>query len=112
HKADKTKPCGCLPPTRISGACACLVRTSGSRGPSEDLLGHLVQTPEANRCVAHPHHGATTLGIGCERRVLEETADKTGHLVLAHCQIDQTVGWVTEGLPIETIITGEKRRPR
>jgi hypothetical protein len=50
--------------------------------------------------------------VGCEHRVLEEPAGKTGHLILAHGQIDQTVSWVTEGSLVEPITTGEKGRSR
>lgn len=62
--------------------------------------------------VAHAHYGATAPGVGCERRVLEEPADKAGRLVVVHCQIDQTVGLVTQGALLESVITGEKGRSR
>ena len=38
--------------------------------------------------------------VGGEPRVAEEPADKTGNLVLAHRQMDQALGWVTQDLPL------------
>ncbi len=62
--------------------------------------------------VTHAHYHATPPAVGGEQRVAEEPADKTGHLVLAHRQMDQAVGSVTESLLLEVVVAREERGPR
>jgi hypothetical protein len=89
-----------------------LARYADSIGPGNLLLACRMWTPDVKPIMAHSHHRTATPGVGCEPRVAEKPAGNTGDLVLAYCQMDETVGWVAEGPLKEIVIAREKCGPR
>ncbi len=70
-----------------------------------------MQAPDVQRSRAHPHNAATASRMSRERRMPQEPAHETGSLVLAHGQVDEAVGSVTEVPLVEAVIAGEKGGP-